>query len=142
MNWGTKIIIGMLCFMSFIIVLAVLMFRSNTDALVDQDYYEKGLNYDETYRQKERVIRDVAKPSIMLSDSAVTISFKTSASGNIEMLRLSDKSRDKKLVFSTNTYNQVSFPMEGMAAGRWKLIIRWTAANADGYLSEQEIYIP
>jgi hypothetical protein len=58
MNWGTKLIIGMLSFMSFIIVLAVLMITSKPDPLVDEDYYEKGLNYDSEVQRMERMKKD------------------------------------------------------------------------------------
>lgn len=58
MNWGTKLIMGMLSFMSFIIVLAVLMFNSKPDPLVDEDYYEKGLNYDKEIKRLEKSQRD------------------------------------------------------------------------------------
>lgn len=52
MNWGTKLIIGMALFMAFIIGLAVFMLNSNADPLVDKDYYEKGLKYDELKGKK------------------------------------------------------------------------------------------
>lgn len=58
MNWGTKIIIGMVSFMAFIIVLGILMIRSNPDPLVDEDYYEKGLNYDQEIKRMEKVKQD------------------------------------------------------------------------------------
>lgn len=58
MNWGTKIVIGMASFMAFIIVLATLMIRSNPDPLVDEDYYEKGLNYDQEIKRMEKVKQD------------------------------------------------------------------------------------
>jgi len=58
MNWGTKLVIGMLSFMSFIVVLAVLMFNSNADPLVDEDYYEKGLNYDREMKRMEKAKKD------------------------------------------------------------------------------------
>ena len=142
MNWGTKIVIGMLCFMSFIIVLAVQMFRSDTDALVDQDYYEKGLKYDEVYRQKENVINDGAKPLVAIGDSAIGIAFKSSASGNIRMMRVADKSMDRELKFSTDPDNKTSLSRNGFAEGRWKIIIRWTTPAGVSYLNEQEIYMP
>ena len=44
--------------MSFIVVLAVLMFNSNADPLVDEDYYEKGLNYDREMKRMEKAKKD------------------------------------------------------------------------------------
>ncbi|RYY12686.1 MAG: nitrogen fixation protein FixH [Chitinophagaceae bacterium] len=142
MNWGTKIIIGMLCFMSFIIVLAVMMFRSDTDALVDQDYYEKGLKYDETYRLKENVLHDDVRPEVTADTAAITLRFKTSAAGSIKMVRIADKTMDRELRFDTDPENKVVLPTAGLAAGRWKLIVKWTAASGDSYLAEHELFIP
>lgn len=58
MNWGTKLIIGMASFMAFIIVLGTLMITSKSDPLVDEDYYEKGLNYDTEIKRLEKVKQD------------------------------------------------------------------------------------
>ncbi|RZM29342.1 MAG: hypothetical protein EOO88_05320 [Pedobacter sp.] len=58
MNWGTKIIIGMAVFMAFILVLGIFMIRSNPDPLVDEDYYEKGLNYDQELKRMEEIKKD------------------------------------------------------------------------------------
>ncbi|WP_448634517.1 FixH family protein [Pedobacter panaciterrae] len=91
MNWGTKLIIGMLSFMAFIVILAVLMMRSENDALVDNDYYEKGLRYNDQYRQKEQVIKDNASPDIEFSGDNLIIRFKTQAAGTLKIMRTAKK---------------------------------------------------
>lgn len=142
MNWGTKIIIGMLCFMSFIIVLAVLMFRSDADALVEKDYYEKGLKYDETYHQKENVIKDKAMPVVTISDTTIHIAFKTTANGSVKLIRISNKSMDREQQFDTGTGNSINISKDGIAGGRWKVLISWHGPNNESYLAEQEIFLP
>jgi len=142
MNWGTKLIIGMLSFMTFIIILGVLMIRSETDALVDNDYYEKGLNYNNEYLKKEQAIKDNALPIIELSGNNLIISFKAEAVGTLRIMRTAKKKMDRNLNFKTNTYKAVILKSSDLAKGNWKFIIQWKAANGKIYLSEQEVQIP
>lgn len=46
MNWGTKIVIALASFMVLIVSFGVYMVNTDTDSLVHEDYYERGLNYD------------------------------------------------------------------------------------------------
>jgi len=132
--------IGMLCFMSFIVVLGVLMFNSKTDALVDNDYYEKGLNYDKDYNRKEQVKIDDAAPIIEITADNILLTFKNKAEGSIKLVRNSDKRMDKNITMLTDAANVVKIPLQGIEKGQWRLIISWTSEGLD-YLNEQEILI-
>ncbi|HWK99283.1 MAG TPA: FixH family protein [Parapedobacter sp.] len=46
MNWGIKIVIALASFMVLIVSFGVYMVSTDTDTLVAEDYYERGLNYD------------------------------------------------------------------------------------------------
>ncbi|WP_188747837.1 FixH family protein [Parapedobacter defluvii] len=46
MNWGTKIVITLALFIALIVSFGVYMVSKDTDSLVAEDYYERGLNYD------------------------------------------------------------------------------------------------
>ncbi|TCC97070.1 nitrogen fixation protein FixH [Pedobacter hiemivivus] len=141
MNWGTKLIIGMLCFMSFIIVLAVLMINSKPDALVDTDYYEKGLDYDKDYNRKEQVKSDNAAPSIRIAADHIVLLFKNKAEGDIKLVRNADQRMDKKISIQTDSAKEVRIPLKGIEKGQWRLIISWTT-EGKAYLNEQELIIP
>lgn len=140
MNWGTKLMIGMLCFMSFIVVLGVLVFNSKPDALVDTDYYEKGLDYDKDYNRKEQVQTDAAKPEIVISGGQLVVSFKAAASGGLRLIRNSDKRMDKRVAIKTDETNRVKIPLTGMVKGRWRIILAWES-KGKAYLDEQEVWI-
>ncbi|HMI02249.1 MAG TPA: FixH family protein [Pedobacter sp.] len=142
MNWGTKIIIGMLSFMSFILVLMILMFRSDTDALVENDYYEKGLKYDETYRLKEQVLLDNAKPEVSMAEKSMTIAFQTASRGTIKLVRTADQRQDRCMRFETNEGNKIEIPLTSVPDGQWKLILNWKSRDGKNYLNEQEVIIP
>jgi hypothetical protein len=140
MNWGTKLIIGMLTFMSFIIVLVVLMFRSDRDALVDNDYYEKGINYNKDYNKKENVINDKAAPTVTIADNTIIITFTHHAAGTVKLIRTADKRMDLNLVLNTDSANRFQLPISGKASGLWKLQLDWTS-NGTAYLYEKEVML-
>lgn len=139
-NWGTKLVIGMACFMSFIIILAVKMFNSSPDALVDNDYYEKGLAYDKEYQLKEQVKTDHAKPEIQVGTEGIILTFKAPAEGKVSLVRTADKRMDKMIQINTDEQYRAAIPLTGIAKGRWKLIINWNSAGKS-YLDEQEVTV-
>ncbi len=140
MNWGTKLIIGMLSFMTFIIVLAVLMIRSESDDLVESDYYEKGINYNVDYNKKENVINDKAAPKVSIVNNAIVLTFSHHAEGKVKLIRTADKRMDQTLVLSTDSANQFQLPMAGKASGLWKLQLDWES-NGKPYLYEKEVIL-
>ncbi|WP_367865818.1 FixH family protein [Pedobacter sp. WC2423] len=140
MNWGIKVLLGMGTFMSFIIVLVVIMFNSKTDALVDNDYYEKGINYDKVYKLKEQVNIDHAKPEIVVSRETISLVFKEQAKGNLRLMRTSDKRLDRAMPFETDQNRKVLIPAQHLPKGSWRLIVEWES-QSEKYLIEQEINI-
>lgn len=140
MNWGTKLMIGMATFMCFIVALGITMFNSKSDALVDNDYYEKGINYDEEYNSKEQVKKDSATPTIEITEAELTLKFISSAVGDIRLMRLDDKNMDKSFHFESTADHRVAIPMDALAKGRWNLRIRWTS-HGNQYVDEQAIHL-
>jgi hypothetical protein len=141
MNWGTKIIIGMLSFMTFIVVLAVLMFRSDSDALVETNYYEKGLNYDEEYAAKTQVGKDQASPEVTINSRGISIIFKTSAKGQLKLTRNDSKSSDTTVRFITKT-GKLNLDISKLAKGRWHMITSWENPEGIKYLKDEEVQLP
>lgn len=140
MNWGTKIVLGLAAFMSFIIVLAVIMFNSKNDALVDNDYYEKGINYNQVYNRKEQVTLDHARPDVTILPEYLSLTFKQQSSGTIRLMRTADKKMDRVFPFESNENLLVNIPAAGLHTGPWRLIIEWVS-NGKSYLDEREIII-
>lgn len=139
MNWGTKLIIGMALFMSFIITLAVLMIRSDSDDLVDANYYEKGIEYDKDYDRKSQLIKDHAEPEISVNE-LLKITFKSPAVGNIRLIHPSDKTMDSTMNFNSGTGIQVEFPLANFRKGHWKVSLEWTSSGKS-YLYDKNIII-
>lgn len=139
MNWGTKLVIGMALFMSFIITLAVLMIRSDSDDLVDVDYYEKGIEYDKDYERKNQLIKDKAEPEISVNDH-LEIIFKNPAEGIIRFIHPSDKTKDSTLTINSGPGNQVEFPLTNFRKGHWKVSLEWKSSGKS-YLFDKDIII-
>jgi hypothetical protein len=141
MNWGTKLVIGMACFMTMIIVYAVLMMRSDKDALVDTDYYEKGINYNLEYRKKSHVREDRAEPKLELRNDSLVVTFTRAASGQLRIIRTADKRLDQQYEISTDTSKVFRVPVLKNARGLWKVQLDWTSMGRP-YLYEKEVMLP
>lgn len=139
MNWGTKLILGMAVFMSFIITLVVLMVRSNSDDLVDANYYEKGIEYNKDYERKRQLIEDQAEPEINVNNQ-LKIIFKNPAEGNIRFIHPSDKTKDSTLNFNSGSGLEVEFPINNFRKGHWKVSMEWKS-NGKSYLYDKNIII-
>ena len=131
--------IGMALFISFIVTLGVLMIRSDSDDLVDTDYYEKGIGYEKDYIRKSQVETDRAQPTIT-SNGSLKIVFVRPAAGCVKFIYPSDKKMDKILGMKSNTDNLVELPLAQMAKGHWKLLLEWES-DEKAYLYEKEIMI-
>ncbi|TKB97130.1 FixH family protein [Pedobacter cryotolerans] len=140
MNWGTKIVLGMIVFMLFIIGMVVYMFKIHgNDNLVDEDYYEKGINYNDEYNANQNVITDKAEPKITISDSQIIIQLKDSANYNLKLARPSTKK--DKLADSGATVSDahlIIINRQNMHSGVWYLELKWIS-NAKKYQLKKSI---
>jgi len=141
MDWGKKLTIGMLCFMSMIVGFGILMLRSKDDALVDTDYYEKGIAYNSTFKKKENVELDQAAPKIELTTDSLILTFSKPAEGRIQFMRVANKNLDRNVTLTTDDLYQAKFPITKKSAGLWRLLIDWRSGDKE-YLYEKEVMLP
>ena len=142
MNWGKKVMLGMGLFMVFIACLgAIMIMKSGDDALIDNNYYEKGQAFDVDYNKKQRAIDDLVVPTININDAGVTITFPVPVSYKLNCRRLSDSGMDKNFEGSTNEDRNIQLQKGDLEPGPWLLRIEYTA-NAKNYLFEGEIDMP
>lgn len=139
MNWGTKLVLGMGLFMAFIITLVVLMVRSDSDDLVDKNYYQKGIEYDKEFARKSQLQQDHAEPEIVVGDSLKVV-FKKPATGTIRFQHASKNTNDFILNVETSGNNEFVFPLNETSKGHWKLILEWKSEGKE-YLFEKNILI-
>lgn len=121
MNWGKGIILGMIVFMGFIISLVVFMIRSSDDNY-DKDYYEKGINYNQEFKEKQQVLKDSIIPQLNLSNQVLDIKFKQAEKGIIYLKRPSNGNLDRQLNF---VGKKVYIPLNKLKKGHWQIVINW-----------------
>ena len=127
MNWGKKIIITMAAFMLFILALgAYMLSKQGNDTLVESNYYEKGLRYDEEYKQKANTFADHAEPAITVNPNQVIIRLKDSASYTLVLMRPSNAQADKKQNGNTlGNSHLILLDRKPADKGLWCLDLKW-----------------
>lgn len=123
MSWGKGIIIGMGLFMGFIITLVVIMMRQDID-LVQEDYYQKELEYDKQYNAETNYMSAQDSIRMELSSNELSLYFPEefqTGKASIQLMRPNDKKMD--LTFSLDTKEKVSIPMKSLAKGRFNCTV-------------------
>jgi len=140
MNWGTKIVLGMIAFMMFIVGMVVYMFHVHgRDALIEENYYEKGINYNAEYNAKQNVLNDDTKPKITITKTQIIIQVKDSAKYDLVLMRPANSNDDVKLKGqTTGTANLILVDKTKMPKGMWFLNLQWHASGKD-YLFKNNI---
>jgi hypothetical protein len=141
MNWGTKLMIAMGLFMAFILTLSLKMIFSNSDALVEKDYYEQGINYSKKYDAKQLAIADSVVPAIETDDAGLVISFTSAAVCKLTFKRMSDATLDTTFIRQTDHDFNIQIPGDELKSGPWRLSMDYTI-NDQEYLFEKEIIMP
>ncbi|OOQ58739.1 FixH family protein [Mucilaginibacter pedocola] len=139
MNWGKKLIIGMILFMGFIMSMSVYMFNLPADDY-DHQYYEKGLNYNRDYDRERLVIADNAQPLITQNQTAIGVAFKEPAVGVIKFVNPLGKNKDLTFPVNTGASNAINIPADKLSAGRWDVKIEWSS-NAKNYLYQKGLFV-
>ena len=140
MNWGMRIVVGLGAFMLFIVGAGIYMVTHDSDTLLDDDYYEKGLAYDEVYDRKQNLLDDHAKPVVRMEKDTLVLVFNQAVNrGQLVFKRPSDGALDTKIPFYTDT-DIFRLPLSTFAKGSWSLEISWEHKNKT-YIDTQSLYI-
>ncbi|MGV3685597.1 MAG: FixH family protein [Daejeonella sp.] len=141
MNWGTKIITGLLLFMGFIVTLVIMMIPPHqADSLIEADYYEKGQAFDIDFNQKQAAEKDGMLPAISTARKGLSIRFQKEITYQIELRRLSDSKFDRSFKTDLAT-KEVFIPANELESGSWLLRIRYQAGE-EKYLYQDKILMP
>ncbi|MFT5157545.1 MAG: hypothetical protein ACI83I_002107 [Bacteroidia bacterium] len=120
MNWGKGLAITMAIFMIFIVSIGIYSTR-NAEGLIDDDYYEKGLDYNHKkvlYLKGEKVQVETNNDQLLVSYDSMgfvqLVSFKNVA----------DAASDRKIskTDSVSVHNQ-EFTLAQLAGGRYLIDI-------------------
>jgi hypothetical protein len=142
--WGIALLYG--CFVVFIIGLIV--FASSQDfPLVEQDYYQKELRYQQRIDQSAGSLALADRLTIELGENTptLTLSFPREfdaarISGTITLYRPSDPDLDRLVQIDATQMNTQIIPIGDLRPGLWYVKVDWHHAN-DVYFDEQKIVI-
>lgn len=144
LNWGYGILIAII---TMVLALLGLVFMSVNESieLVNEDYYPKGLVYEQEI-QKQKHAAQLENPIEIDINKEIKISFPPEfqkpelITGEIWFYRASDISSDLKDSISLDSTGSLLYPLSQFAKGKYDIIIDW---NYDGkaYLQKTPIYI-
>lgn len=133
--------IGMALFMSFIVILVIKMVFSTPDALIDNNYYEKGQTYNKEYNAKQKAVKDSVVPEIEINESGLDFIFNKPAKYKLICKRSSDAKMDFELDGSSDPDLRLHIPKSKLEKGSWHLRLEYSIAGKD-YLVIKDTVMP
>jgi len=136
MNWGWRITIVYSLFA--LTMIGAVIYSTTLDVnLVEEDYYETEVNYQQVINKKENALRDSATFNVAVVGDSVVIHFPTAvAQGKIYFIRAADVNNDKKFDLKVLNGKQ-AFSKDLFKAGSYNLQIDWKGESADYYWEEK-----
>jgi len=136
-NWGTKLLIAIIIFMSFIFVL-VYQSYNNEIFLVERDYYPKGLKFQDRLDEIENA-RPLAKQLKVYQEAeklVVVFPEIHPDTGTIYFFRPSNTKHDLTYKLEPDTNNSMSFPKSKFKKGKYILKIFWKEKDTAYYIEK------
>lgn len=144
-NWGTGIVIAlivMICGMIYLVSIAV---RQDYD-LVDNDYYQKSVNYQQHIEEVKNTEALAEKIKFEPSSENLKITFPdlgniAEYSGEIHFYSPIEEKRDKTIKLKLDDSFTQSIDLKDLKSGRYTVKINWSAGKIS-YYQEDEIVVP
>ncbi len=140
-KWGIGIFALYGGFVVFILICVAFASMQSFD-LVEADYYQKGIDYQQQIDRLNRTATSGTSPAIGFDtrENAVVISFPATVPagdlrGTVTLFRPSNALLDRTIPLAvTSNYRQV-IPADQLAKGRWRIKINWTVGDTS-YFAE------
>lgn len=143
MNWGHKIILVYVVFVSGIVFMVVKASVQKTD-LVTADYYEQELKYQGTIDATENANALTSKLNCTVKDGQLQIRFpeemkNVAIDAKLLLYCVADENKDIKTTMKTSA-GMIEMPLLAGNKGKHQLKIHWTA-NGKQYYYEDKIFL-
>ena len=141
MNWGVKILLTLITIVVVTVSVGIYMVSQDTDSLVEEGYYEKGLDYESIIEHQRNVETYNAQPEITVKDNYLEFLFKEENNkGEIILQRPSDQHLDQVIPFSTSD-SKYTLSLKDFQKGSWEIQLSWEQ-NDIPFFFQKRIYIP
>ncbi|HLW63219.1 MAG TPA: FixH family protein [Flavobacterium sp.] len=128
-NWGTGIVIGIVCFMTFILqyVIRVQMDSRYENELVTENYYQKEIEINENRLKQENAIELGETLKIATTSQGIELYFpedfnSQEIEGTISLYRPSNQELDHILPLKLSS-NYLLIPKSNLVDGRWDITL-------------------
>ncbi|RZK47690.1 MAG: hypothetical protein EOO87_21595, partial [Pedobacter sp.] len=122
-----------------IVMVCYMFYVHGRDALIDDNYYEHGINYNTEFNATRQMLNANAEPEIDISSRQIIIKLKDSTSYHLSLKRASNNIDDKKINASTvGPSNLILVERTGLPKGLWFLTLQWTVKGKD-YMFKKNI---
>lgn len=139
-NWGTGILITIILF--FLAVVAFFIYSSNLDInLVEENYYEKELAYQDKINRIKNTEALEGKISILLQNKVLQVDFPDffhgkNTEGHVLFYRPSDPAKDFIIPLQLNDSSFQAIDASRLEPGRYLVKIDWTTDGISYYFEE------
>lgn len=144
MNWGNRVIIILVVFVTGIISMVYISMRQ-TNEVMDANYYEREMKYQQVIDGKKNLLSLNDSVSIKNDGAVIKIAFPPSTvdkldSGTIQFMKLSDAKDDKFIPMSGSKTELYQIPLSYIARGFYKVRVEWSNEGKP-YYHEQNFNI-
>lgn len=135
MNWGIKITIAFISFAMFILYMISKMLNSQID-LVDENYYKKELQFQNTINQFENTMQLKAEPVIFFQDDKkISLQWKFPKPHTIQiwMYYPANKKYDKYYKIDNPSDSIIQIYKDKLKRGKCTIKLEWKDEHKDYY---------
>jgi len=137
-TWGHGIVVALICFIIFITSLVFL--AGNMGEMVEDNYYEKTIHYQDDIDAAKRANSLSQKPEIIQQANGYLIKFyEQPESGEVLFLRSNDSNEDVKQPLKLNSRKEQLVHALDLKDGDYEVSIRWKQ-NGQNYLLKKTIH--
>ncbi|MBL4648222.1 MAG: FixH family protein [Aureispira sp.] len=141
MNWGYRIAIFFMAFISFMLFMLYQCVQQNFD-LVSEDYYAQEVGFQEQINQQNNVYKLAQKPSWNIAEKYFELSFPNKfTEGSVHFFRPSDKGLDFGEALKIDANGQQLVALNKFKRGVYKIQLSWSDQK-EAYYIEEQIFIP
>lgn len=134
LNWGGKLFIFAAAFMLFVATMVVIISKQEMP-LVEQDYYERGLNYQQQIDNNANM--DTSITMIIEGEQLKISGTQHVPSVKVNYYRPSNPDLDQNFTLSIMAGKQEVLNLSELAKGKWILSATWFVADKEYKLSKE-----
>ncbi len=144
MNWGHKLLIVIILFL--VTMIGVVFYASQqTNEMIDDQYYQKELKYQEVIDAKKNLNAVSGEPMLHQTPTEVVLhfpvgTFEKMESGSLELLRADNKSKDVSLTLHPNYSDLMVIPKQKLHKGHYQVRISWRN-DQKAYYREETLFV-